>query len=467
MLTGENLLKTLMSLANAEEYGGGSRGYLPFLLHAKWELDNGKEGANIVSGDAEDVKLTLMHKYGCLEIGGLLPNEASVLTRNYDESKYISGDSMFEYAVQTIRSLDLSEGNISRRTLAETFDTYLNMMEADENSSIRMRNREFASVSKTAEQVVRLLAGSAESVYDPFAGTGYALTLAGGDPENRRTFRGAEKNPVRSLIAKIRMDFYGRSADIAAVSTPEFPEITADGTLKKYPLVLSCFNSIRKFANPQMTLARDRYNRFITTVSADNLNEDRKEFSDRCEAGIILGQALSVTEERCILIGHGIHENDITRSMDANQLRSFIFSDLLEAVIQIGDDVRFAERPTTIYLFSRKKDAKHAGKIYFLKTGENTFSPQRICEMIQNAEVVPGVSRLVANHEIPLNLRDCLSLPRHITILQKPEQTNPDAVFRTYSRLEDRGREISRQIHRVWGELKFFRYGNGGILRRQ
>lgn len=460
MLTGENLLKTLMSLANAEKYGGGSRGYLPFLLHAKWELDNGKEGAISLSGDAESVRRCLVNKYECADIGELLPNEESILHHHVVESKDFIPNSMFEYAVQTIRSLDLSESNIRRWTLAETFDTYLNVMELNENFSVRIRNREIASFSRTAEEVLKLLAGSAESVYDPFAETGYALTLAGGNPKNLRTFRGAEKNTVRSLIAKIRMDFHGKSADIAAVSTPEFPEITADGTLKKYPLVLSCINSIRKFGNPQMIVAHDRYNRFCSTVIMDNLEEERKELSERCGAGIVLGQALAVTAERCILFGYDIRENDITRSMDANQFRSFIFSDLLEAVIQIGTETRFEEKPTTIYLFNRKKDAEHAGKIYFLKTDENTLDPLRICEMIQNAEEVPGVSRLVANHEIPLNIRNSLSLPRHITTLQKPNQKNPDAVLRSLSRLEDRGCEISHQINRVWNELKTIRDRN-------
>jgi len=449
MLTCKTLYKTLISLSNLGEYREGSLGYLPFILHAKWEQDNGKEQTIDFSGNLNDVRKGLWHKYNNYDIGKLLYVTPFSLCNLPDSYKLpeIPSNAVLSYAIQTINTLDLNENNLDRENLVKAFDLYLGTMYSRE----QINPFKPVKISKITEYIIQKITAETESVYDPFCRDGYALSLV-----NAKETNGTDGNSVLSLIAKIRMDFMGRKAEIKSVSVAEHPEITPEGKLKTYPLVVSCLDDIN-IKNEISIISHDIYNRFTQTIHLhDNLKPieelNSKALSDY-QIGIMLGHTLAITSGRCIFFSNSSYRSpNILSCMEQDQINSFIYSDVLEAVISLTEseeDRRFRRKTSTIYIFNRNKDQKHKGKVFFLSAGINEISVDDIVRIYQNTEEVKGVSKLIPLSQLSDNPRDCLSAIRHTAAIEKQNFGSTSSLIHELRRLEKRDSSVMNDIIHV------------------
>jgi len=449
MLTCKTLYDTLISLSNIEEYYEGSLGYLPFLLHAKWEQDNGKEQTINFSGNPEDVRTGLWQKYKNCDIGKLMYiTPMSLLTQSKSgDLPEKPSDTILAYAIQTINTLNLSEKNLKRESLINAFNHYLR----DLCIRAQIASEEQVKIRKITDYVIQEIAGEIESAYDPFCRDGYALSLL-----NAKETGGTDENSVLSLIAKIRLDFMGRTAEIKSVSAAEHPEITAEGKLKTHQFVISCLDD-NIIKNEVSIVTHDIYNRFTQTIHHHDITEPLEGLNSitslRYRTGIMLGHALAITSGRCILFSNSSHRNTgILFSMGQDQINSFLYSDVLEAVITLNDseeERRFRSTSSTIYIFNRKKDEKHRGKVFFLNADINEISADEIVRICQNTEEVKGVSKLVPLSKLSENRRDCLSAVRHTAVIQKQNLESTASLIHELRRLEKRDSSVMNDILHV------------------
>jgi len=142
--------------------------------------------------------------------------------------------------------------------------------------------------------------------------------------------------------------------------------------------------------------------------------------------------------------------------MDQAQINSFIYSDILEAVISIAENdegKRFRSKSSTIYIFNKKKDESHRGKVFFLNATTDSVSSDDIVRMYQNSEEVEGVSKLVPLSQISDNQRDCLSTLRYTAVIEKQNTGSVSSILHELQRLRERDTSVMNGIGMVAGSL--------------
>lgn len=285
--------------------------------------------------------------------------------------------------------------------------------------------KQFADLSKakagefyTPRPVVKLLVRildpqPGETVYDPACGSGGMLIEAVHHMKNDQQCCGAifgqEKNVTNAAVAKMNLFLHGANDfNILCGDTLNDPKILQNEHLAHFDCVI---------ANPPFSLKKwgaeawktDRYGRNIWGTPSDNCG-------DYAWLQHMVCSMRSISGRMAVVLPQGV----LFRDDEVKIRKQLIESDLVEAVVTLGDNLFYGTNLSPCFLVLRsQKQESHKGKILLIdgskilteKRAQNILTDDDIDEIYQhyidytNKEDISQVATLeeIANHSYDLS----------------------------------------------------------------
>ena len=459
MMKKEDVFETLTALSGI--YGAGSFGYLPLLFAAKWLVDNpsSKEFLDLkekyphisVSDGLKRIAF-LLFPYTHLAVyswevsRGEMPHfRLDISVSPEDAEKIIS------YTSKALSSLNLSEANVSRKTLLEGFDMYLESCLAETR----------IDVSVQPGAVERIVAGIAadgvkvSDVYDPFCRFGALLSAVSAE---RKT--AGDEMLLYSSVAYVRSLFAGSAVDVLEKGSIEDPLLSDAGMLKQFPLVVSDLSGVYSDKTSSV-FQMDIHKRFSA------LSEE----SDMLTPAAAFCHAFACTSPggRCIVVAGNegyFRAGGIFGNMSFSGSAEFVLEDYLEAVIDVAVPPRFFGRSARrfrdlvdsrkIYVFSRRKDAARRGKILFVNAAELPADEEvvsKVVSCVKGFTEIPGFSKVVDSKDVIGRHELKLDAVQFTAVLEAPKSEDLCRIVRDLKRLEGERISLMKDIEAVSAEL--------------
>ena len=271
---------------------------------------------------------------------------------------------------------------------------------------------EFYTPRPVVQLLVRILDPKpGETVYDPACGSGGMLIEAVRHMKHDSlccgSIFGQEKNVVNAAIAKMNLFLHGASDfNVMQGDTLRSPKILAGGAIAKFDNVI---------ANPPFSLEKwgstewgsDRYGRNIYGTPSDSCGDFAwiqhmvSSMSDGKTASKVLGKM-------AVVMPQGV----LFRNNEKDMRRQLIESDMIEAVVTLGDKLFYGTGLSPCFLILRKlKPAAHSARILMIdatkiltpRRAQNVLTPEdidRIYKLYTDYADVEDFSRVVSLKEI-------------------------------------------------------------------
>ena len=410
-LSKEDLENTLITLANIPAQKDASLGYLPAILFTKWAADKADEPGFLESIGAETTPVydtDLRPK----ELVSQLIKEPATFPANQEEICVGIEDPRdvrhhFEVLKHTIRTLGIFQiGEMQTEDVRDAFDAYLDQM-------FSLSRHGIYSFQPNAADIISRIAGKTAEAYDPFCKTGEILCAV---DAGKRT--GSEPNPAFNTIAHVRSCFQGKRIEMAD-DPISAPLTNADGSLRKFPLVVSNINSdiiLHRHPEKNPAVSMDIHGRFSLCPDAEVV-----------DSRIMLLHALACTEDtgRCIVVSPSINDGGI-RNLRPAERTQLLENDWLEAVIQIPASNRTTElsliRELRIMVFNKNKDQNRKGKVLFINAEECTEEARdKICRTFEDYAEIPGYAGIVDLNVVIKDRKGDLNPQSHTAVLGIPK----------------------------------------------
>ncbi len=244
-----------------------------------------------------------------------------------------------------------------------------------------------------------------ETVYDPACGSGGMLIEAVRHMKHDSlccgSIFGQEKNVVNAAIAKMNLFLHGASDfNIMQGDTLRSPKILSGSSIARFDNVI---------ANPPFSLEKwgstewsnDRYNRNIYGTPSDSCGD----------FAWIQHMICSMSEGRgrmAVVMPQGV----LFRNQEKDMRRQLVQSDLIEAVVTLGDKLFYGTGLSPCFIILRKlKPASHSARILMIdatkiltaRRAQNVLTPEdidRIYKLYTDYADVEDFSRVVSLKEI-------------------------------------------------------------------
>ena len=325
--------------------------------------------------------------------------------------------------------------------IQNAFDAYLNRMFLESCENIN-------SFQPFAADIVQQIAGKTEEAYDPFCKTGELLCKVEADKRI-----GSEPSKQMSAIAHIRSCFHGKRIELAddPISAPLTNE---DGTLRKFPLVVSNIDHDVSHGRPEKNPAVgiDIYERFRHCPETDVVN-----------SAVMLLHSLACTADtgRCIMVSPSFLNGGF-RFMKPAESVQLLENDWLEAVIQIpsGNDPRFRLSTLThemhIMVYNKNKDQTRKGKVIFInEESEHTKEAvEKVCKAFHDFEEISGYSRVVELKDILKSRKPDLNPKSHTAVLKVPKALDLEEARQELIKIEGKRLAVLTDILDLLEEMK-------------
>ena len=262
----------------------------------------------------------------------------------------------------------------------------------------------------TPRSVVRLLVHildpqPGETVYDPACGSGgmliEAIRYMHDDSLCCGSIFGQEKNVVNAAIAKMNLFLHGASDfNVMQGDTLRDPKILQGGNIAKFDCVI---------ANPPFSLenwgatewSSDKYKRNIYGTPSDSCGDYA--WIQHMICSMVSGQG-----RMAVVMPQGI----LFRNQETEIRKQLVESDLIEAVVTLGDKLFYGTGLSPCFLIIRRmKPAHHSGRILMIdgskiltqKRAQNILAENdidRLYSLYQNYSDEEDYSRIVTLQEI-------------------------------------------------------------------
>ena len=266
---------------------------------------------------------------------------------------------------------------------------------------------EFYTPRSVVQLLVRILDPQpGESVYDPACGSGGMLIEAVHHMNHSSlccgNIFGQEKNVVNSAIAKMNLFLHGASDfNIMQGDTLRNPKILQGGEVAKFDCVI---------ANPPFSLEKwgsvewssDKYGRNIWGTPSDSCG-------DYAWIQHMIASMAPGNGRMAVVMPQGV----LFRGNEEGRIREkLVKSDLIEAVVTLGDKLFYGTGLSPCFLILRKmKPAEHSGRILMIdgtkiltaKRAQNILSPadvDRLYQLYANYKDIEDFSKVVTLKEI-------------------------------------------------------------------
>ena len=408
MMTKEDVFKTLTWLSGT--YGAGSFGYLPHLFAAKWLVDNrsSKEFQHFAERFAHFAECEDLERIACdvfcmrsIHVvrydvsSGLEPFTALDESVSCEDLKKI-----IAYTCEALSALDFSEANVSRETLLEGFDMFL-------ESCLDEAHLDIPVHPGPAEQIIAGISSGngrlVSSAYNPFCRFGALLSAVSAEHKEADA-----EEWVYSAVAFVRSLFAGSCfGEVFPGPAIEDPLLSDDGSLKQFPLVVSDLSGVflyRRSSVFQMDV-HERFKELCPNV-------------ERLTASTAFCHAFASTASggRCIVMCDGecrYGRAEIFGPMSDSGAKGLVLGDFLEAVIDVAVPSRVLRDVSgrfdgctlkrKIFVFSKGKDAARRGKVLFVNAGKSAADEavvSKVVSCVNSFSEIPGFSKVVDSKDV-------------------------------------------------------------------
>lgn len=299
--------------------------------------------------------------------------------------KRVLSDERISNLIEHMSKRKLGNQNYSNDLMGDAYEIMLKKFADDSKAQ--------AGEFYTARPVVKLLVNildpkPGESVYDPACGSGGMLIESVRHMKNDSlccgNIFGQEKNVTNAAIAKMNLFLHGASDfNIMQGDTLRDPKILQGGTVAQFDCVI---------ANPPFSLKKwgetewrnDKYGRNIWGTPKDKVGADFAWIQHMVKS-MKMG-----TGRMAVVMPQGV----LYRGKEEGEMRKkLVQTDLLEAVITLGDKLFFGTQLSPcILIFRRHKESTHsarvlmidATKILTVKRAQNELSPDNVREIYQH-----------------------------------------------------------------------------------
>lgn len=299
--------------------------------------------------------------------------------------KRVLSDERISNLIEHMSKRKLGNQNYSNDLMGDAYEIMLKKFADDSKAQ--------AGEFYTARPVVKLLVNildpkPGESVYDPACGSGGMLIESVRHMKNDSlccgNIFGQEKNVTNAAIAKMNLFLHGASDfNIMQGDTLRDPKILQGGTVAQFDCVI---------ANPPFSLKKwgetewrnDKYGRNIWGTPKDKVGADFAWIQHMVKSMKIGTGRMAVVMPQGVLY-RGKEEGEMRKKL--------VQTDLLEAVITLGDKLFFGTQLSPcILIFRRHKESTHsarvlmidATKILTVKRAQNELSPDNVREIYQH-----------------------------------------------------------------------------------
>ena len=293
---------------------------------------------------------------------------------------------------------------------------------------------EFYTPRAVVKLLVRILAPQpGETVYDPACGSGgmliEAIRYMNGDDLCCGSIFGQEKNVVNAAIAKMNLFLHGASDfNVRHGDTLRNPKILQSGALARFDCVI---------ANPPFSLEKwgstewsnDKYGRNIWGTPSDSCGDFA--WIQHMVSSMAFGKGrMAVVMPQGILF-RGQQDGEIRKKL--------VQSDLVEAVVTLGDKLFYGTQLSPCFLILRRvKPAEHSARVLMVD-GSKILTPKRA----QNELSDEDVNRL---YDLYANYADVEDYAKVVTL--------DDIAQKDYSLSPNRYVEYHREEIRPYADIK-------------
>lgn len=318
-------------------------------------------------------------------------------------NKAILNDGKIRDLIEHLSKRKLGNKNYPADLMGDAYEILLKKFADDSKAQAG----EFYTPRSVVSLLVRILDPQpGETVYDPACGSGGMLIEAihymHDDALCCGSIFGQEKNVINSAIAKMNLFLHGASDfNVMQGDTLRDPKILQGGDIAKFDCVI---------ANPPFSLEKwgatewsnDKYKRNIWGTPSDSCGDFAWIEHMVCSMAPGRGR-MAVVMPQGVLFRSNV-EGDIRRKL--------VESDLIEAVVTLGDKLFYGTGLSPCFLILRRmKPAEHSGKVLMVdgtkvltpKRAQNVLEQKdidRLYELYHNYENVEDFSKVVTLKEI-------------------------------------------------------------------
>ena len=476
MMTKEDVFETLTWLSGT--YGAGSFGYLPHLFAAKWLVDNrsSKEFQHFAErfahfAECEDLeriacdvfRTRFIHVVSYDVSTGLEPFTALDESVSCEDLKKI-----IAYTCEALSALDFSEANVSRETLLEGFDMFL-------ESCLDEAHLDIPVYPGPAEQIIAGISSGngrlVSSAYNPFCRFGALISAVSAEHKEAD-----DEWCVYSAVTFVRSLLAGSCfGEVFLGPSIEEPRLSEDGSLKTFDLVVSDLSGA-SFYGTSSVYQMDVHERF------KKLCPDMEQLT--VSTAFCHAFASTASGGRCIVMcdsGRDGYSYGVFGTMSHSGASGLVLDDFLEAVIDVAVPSRFSKHVSgqidgcilkrKMYVFSKGKDAARRGKVLFVNAGKSAADEEvvsKVVSCVTGFSEIPGFSKVVDNKDIIRNrvvdevvvlgwVEIMIDAAWFTAVLEAPKSEDLCRIVRDLKQSEDERVSLMKDIEGVSAELAVMR----------
>ena len=293
-------------------------------------------------------------------------------------NKAILNDGKIRDLIEHLSKRKLGNKNYPADLMGDAYEILLKKFADDSKAQAG----EFYTPRSVVSLLVRILDPQpGETVYDPACGSGgmlieairymHAATLCGG------SIFGQEKNVVNAAIAKMNLFLHGASDfNVLQGDTLRDPKILQSGNIAKF----DCVN-----ANPPFSLenwgatewASDKYKRNLWGTPSDSCG-------DFAWIQHMIASMAPAHGRMAVVMPQGVL---FRGNQDGEIRKKMVESDLIEAVVTLGDKLFYGTGLSPCFLILRRmKPAAHSGRILMID-GTKILTQRRAQNVLEPADV--------------------------------------------------------------------------------